>query len=409
MGFRLRSLTIHRFREARPETTLRFNDGWNVLLGQNATGKTSLLNLISMALRGDFAELSAEPFSVSYELAGRGNDLVRVELTHTPPPRVGAPGLNVSGFEIGGGAQTHGVIESRIGGETTRLTIPDDIGPNVPGLHRELRPNLAGAHIAEAMARWRSRGVYANCYRFDEALGMFHNIHGLTDDAVGLPGTVTPIAYLTPQELIVFAGFTPEGGVYSVAPSRDTPQSIDWDLSSCRHLRRATEALGAHRIAASWGVEDVSPGAQSRTLTLRSPAFLLQRSDGSAISSRLLSFGQKRLFAFAWYLDANDGPVVADELVNGMHYAWIEDCVHAMEGRQVFLTAQNPLLLDHIGVASSDEAKSRFILCRNEIDEDGRRRWVWSNPGEAQSAAFFEAYENGILQVHEILRAEGLW
>jgi hypothetical protein len=35
--------------------------------------------------------------------------------------------------------------------------------------------------------------------------------------------------------------------------------------------------------------------------------------------------------------------------------------------------------------------------------------WAWSNPTEAQSAAFFEAYENGILQVHEILRTEGLW
>jgi hypothetical protein len=92
-----------------------------------------------------------------------------------------------------------------------------------------------------------------------------------------------------------------------------------------------------------------------------------------------------------------------------MHYAWIEDCVRAMEGRQVFLTAQNPLILDHVGVAGPEEVSSRFILCRNEIGDNGRRVWAWSNPTEAQSAAFFEAYENGILQVHEILRTEGLW
>lgn len=407
MSFRLRRLTIHRFRDVRPETTLRFNDGWNVLLGQNATGKTSLLNLISMALRGDFVALAEESFAVSYELEGEGEDHLRVHLEHTVASRVGVPELRVGEFKVG--AQTRGTIDSHIGEDSIRLSIPEDSGPSSPMLRAELRPSLATFHLPASPAVLRSREVWMGCYRFDEALGMFRNIHGLEDDAIGLPGTFTAVANIASGALYFLRGFTPKAATYDVEPSFEAPRAIVGDFSACPHLTRAIEALGARNLVATWSVESVNTTPESRTLTLRPPTFLLQRADGSAVSTNQLSFGQKRLFAFAWYLDANDGPVVADELVNGMHYAWIEDCVRAMEGRQVFLTAQNPLLLDHVGVAGPEEASERFVLCRNEIGDKGRRVWAWSNPTEAQSAAFFEAYENGILQVHEILRTEGLW
>lgn len=406
MSFRLRWLTIHRFRDVRPEMTLRFNDGWNVLLGQNATGKTSLLTLISMALRGDFVALAEESFAVSYELEGEGEDHVRVHLEHIGATRTGTPELRVGEFKVG--AQTRGTIDSRIGEESIRLSIPEDI-PQIPRLHAELRPSLATIHVAESLALRRYLKLWMDCFRFDEALGMFRNIHGIEDDAIGLPGTRSAIANIASGVLHFSRGFTPNAATYNVEPSLDAPRAIVGDFTACPNLARAIDALGARNLVATWSVDNVSATPDSRTLTLRPPTFLLQRADGSAVSTNQLSFGQKRLFAFAWYLDANRGPVVADELVNGMHYAWIEDCVRAMEGRQVFLTAQNPLLLDHVGVASAEEATSRFILCRNEIGDNGRRVWAWSNPSEAQSAAFFEAYENGILQVHEILRTEGLW
>ena len=406
MRFRLRRLTIHRFRDVRPETTLRFNDGWNVLLGQNATGKTSLLNLISMALRGDFVALAEESFAVSYELEGEGEDHVRVRLAHTVAPGTSVPELRVGEFKVG--AQTRGTIDSHIGEESIHLSIPEDI-PQIPRLRAELRPSLATIHVAESLALRRYLKLWAVAYRFDEALGMFRNIHGIEDDAIGLPGTHSAIANIASGVLHVYPGFNPKAAFYNVEPSLEAPRAIVGDFTACPNLTRAIEALGARNLVATWSVESVSSTPESRTLTLRPPTFLLQRADGSAVSTNQLSFGQKRLFAFAWYLDANDGPVVADELVNGMHYAWIEDCVRAMEGRQVFLTAQNPLLLDHVGVAGPEEASERFVLCRNEIGDKGRRVWAWSNPTEAQSAAFFEAYENGILQVHEILRTEGLW
>jgi AAA domain/AAA domain, putative AbiEii toxin, Type IV TA system len=407
VSFRLRWLTIHRFRDVRPETTLRFNDGWNVLLGQNATGKTSLLNLISMALRGDFVALAEESFAVSYELEGEGEDHVRVHLEHIGASRTGTPELRVGEFKVG--AQTRGTIESHIAGDSMRLSIPEDVGPGSPMLRAELRPMLATFHSPASPAVMRFRDVWMGCYRFDEALGMFRNVHGIEDDAIGLPGTFTAVANIASGALHFYLGFNPNAAFYTVEPSFASPRAIVGDFSACPNLARAIEALGARNLVATWSVDNVSATPDSRTLTLRPPTFLLQRADGSAVSTNQLSFGQKRLFAFAWYLDANSGPLVADELVNGMHYAWIEDCVRAMEGRQVFLTAQNPLILDHVGVAGPEEVSSRFILCRKEIGDNGRRVWAWSNPTEAQSAAFFEGYENGILQVHEILRTEGLW
>ena len=122
-----------------------------------------------------------------------------------------------------------------------------------------------------------------------------------------------------------------------------------------------------------------------------------------------MSFGQKRLFTFAWYLDANPDVVVADELVNGMHYEWIEDCTRAMEGRQVFVTAQNPLLLDHVSVSSPEDVTRSFVLCGATRTDTTHREVRWTHPSAEQAAEFFRYYENGVLRVHEILRTERLW
>src|SRR5678810_540074 len=50
---RLTRLKINRFRNVTPGTELRFDDGINVLLGRNGTGKTTLLELICALVGGD--------------------------------------------------------------------------------------------------------------------------------------------------------------------------------------------------------------------------------------------------------------------------------------------------------------------------------------------------------------------
>src|SRR5215510_4037939 len=65
----LRTLRIRRFRNAAP-AELQFNRDFNVLLGQNAAGKTTLLDLIAACASSNFSEFEQTPFSVEYEVSG---------------------------------------------------------------------------------------------------------------------------------------------------------------------------------------------------------------------------------------------------------------------------------------------------------------------------------------------------
>lgn len=145
---------------------------------------------------------------------------------------------------------------------------------------------------------------------------------------------------------------------------------------------------------------------------------LFRRADGSLISHELLSFGQKRLFSFLWYLAARQGhpngwwprlPVVADELLNGLHHDWIEVCFDRLRDCQSFLATQHPFLLDHIPIESADAARTSFVRCSLGTGPDGREQMVWRNFTEDEAERFFTAYQTGIQQVSEVLRTEGLW
>ncbi|MFS8069905.1 MAG: AAA family ATPase, partial [Byssovorax sp.] len=64
----LKRLKIEKYRNVAPGTVLEFNDGFNVLLGQNGTGKTTLLELIAMVTASRFGSLKDTEFSISYTL-----------------------------------------------------------------------------------------------------------------------------------------------------------------------------------------------------------------------------------------------------------------------------------------------------------------------------------------------------
>jgi hypothetical protein len=136
--------------------------------------------------------------------------------------------------------------------------------------------------------------------------------------------------------------------------------------------------------------------------------FDFTRRDRSIINHTQLSYGQKRLLSFYYYLACSPACVVADELVNGMHHEWIEACLEDLGARQSFLTSQNPLLLDYLGFESAEEVRSSFVLCRSEQHGD-REQLHWENMTTEDAEGFFSAYQVGIQHVSEILRTRGLW
>jgi hypothetical protein len=82
----LKRLKLHKFRYIKPGTELLFTERFNVLLGRNGTGKTTLLDLISTVLRSDFSSLRDEEFDIEYEYTHEnGSGSVRVANALKPP------------------------------------------------------------------------------------------------------------------------------------------------------------------------------------------------------------------------------------------------------------------------------------------------------------------------------------
>jgi hypothetical protein len=121
-----------------------------------------------------------------------------------------------------------------------------------------------------------------------------------------------------------------------------------------------------------------------------------------------LSYGQKRLLSFAYYLACNPSAIVVDELVNGLHHGWIDYCIESIGARQAFLTSQNPLLFDYLQLQSSADVRDKFVLC-NCDREGGNHHIDWARMSESEATMVFDAYEAGIEHVGQILRTRGLW
>jgi hypothetical protein len=136
--------------------------------------------------------------------------------------------------------------------------------------------------------------------------------------------------------------------------------------------------------------------------------FVFTLDDGTVITHKALSYGQKRLLSFLYHLSLNDDIVIADELVNGLHYDWIDACIREIGDRQAFLTSQNPVLLDFLPFESAEQVRRSFLLCRLERREGGSVM-VWKNLDKDDAEEFFRSYKTKALQVSEILRMQGLW
>lgn len=401
-----------------------------MLLGHNGSGKTTLLNLISMVLRSDFSALREERFEIEFELSNEHGRLIG-EIKNDPTSHddtiISEP-LNeltrwCTAYRFRS-ESSQGVVEVSSDGTSTRQT--SDAGPaktlpvarliDVPFLY----VMFGGRSLVASDGAFVSSVFWSNsAFRFDEALETYFAV--IDDDRAGRDPFVAPAARLLTGDR-AGAGVSIRSGSHSrfsvgriLQPISPIPSVGVVEMNSTSqayagsNISHLPELFGFAGMTVGMTVlESFDDAMKQRWYELGHLAFSFTRKDGTVQRHDLLSFGQKRLLAFMYYLDVNPDFVVADELVNGMHHSWIEACVEAMKGRQVFLASQNPLLLDFLEFSSIEQVQRTFVRC--QVDRSGEAEQIlWGNFSDEAAARFFESYQVGIQHVNEILRTEGLW
>ncbi|MBL4850403.1 MAG: AAA family ATPase [Planctomycetes bacterium] len=417
---KLRWLEITSFRNVVPGTRIEFSDGMNVLLGKNGTGKTNLLHLISMAIRADFSDARAEPFEIGLKLEdGGGWDLqVRLKNIRLLAPGVGSPGSENQApgptFDLSSNAvlrsEELGVLEVAVEEGVAKATLN---GTALEGLPRwATRSVLDGVMCAWLEVRDLSNNVggapafftltLEPAFRFDERLLAFEAMHGRGESSLSSPPGASLRVTRWPSGEASTAWqdrFLPPVLAMSCLDSAPLPgEAREYEC-------QAGVLMGLEKVVWIPRLEEKSQ-KEGRVHELYSAFdFGCVTPAGGYLSDEKLSFGEKRLLAFFYYLDANPNFVIADELANGLHYDWIEAALDALGHRQSFLTSQNSLLLDFLPVSSAEEASRLFIRCEHSEE----RKWRWSNFTEKEGQEFYRDLSVGVEHVSQILRTRGLW
>lgn len=353
---KLRRLQIDQYRNVRP-CELRFNEGFNIVLGLNGTGKTTLLSLLSDLLRWHIGAISdGEPFRLRLDVTQDGRD------------------------------QSLGLYQP--------ITEAQELD------HRRHSELIRDSRI-----------------RFSEGLETLAELEA--GEWGSLEDTKSQVLRVIPSpgnpSFILSAVGPPLERALRAQSARDRVVLSAEDLPLLGEVARiegfAAVSLHIERI------EKVPVGHQRWLHRYGRPRFYITRKDGSELYHDRLSRGQKRLLAFLYYLEANPDIVIADELVNDLHHAWIQHCVERIGNRQAFLTSQNPLLFDHLTFDSAEQVARSFVLCSTvsgsviseSEDLAQSEELIWRNPSEEEAESFFRAYQAGVLHVSEILRSKGLW
>jgi energy-coupling factor transporter ATP-binding protein EcfA2 len=376
----LSEFEIRAFRNVKP-TTLKFRPGLNVVLGRNAAGKTTLLNLLADSL----GVVTAEPTERTVVVLVRdgANSLSRSRTVTTV---------------IGQDRSRTGelAIAERFDADFAEGRFSATIGEGSLQLDEQVRP-VAGPPLGTLVDALRERSpalllrflglADTDSHRLDESLDYFHALLAFRQVRGG-----PSASYYSPS---LPAGMRR----FEIMHDKDVGPNF-----TATFLDRAARTMGYQRAHGRIDVESKTTGATTETrLTNLRFGF---SSGQDSFTHTSLSYGEKRLLAFFAISDACPDIVIADELVNGLHHEWIKACIEELGQRQAFLTSQNPLLLDYLEFESASDVQKGFVLCERSAD---RSQLLWRNPSDEEAAEFFAAYTTGIQTVSEILVSKGFW
>lgn len=431
----LRDIEILRFRTVRPGTKLAFNNGPNILLGKNGTGKTTLLKLIAAAASVSFHEFQEEEFEVSWHMSLGENEL-RCTASHRKEPphsdQNAALATELARLTANTWHSRLEVVISGAGQQSARFTWLDGQLRTERDGKIEQYPTQS-SFIAQTGTSFIPHIILGDLLqRKDAILPINPSLFGFTDTGPRLDESlvwfyreIIGAAKLTISEMKtapnLLSNFPQPSGIpsnfFTSIFSKKLAGSPDYfEVTSNEQpmLQQACKALGFASCALRVEFERSEKGSShlqgvERTLHYGNVRFLFTKIDGTRLSHTHLSFGQLRLFAFLYYAELYASIIVADELTNGLHHAMIELCFATIGVRQSFLATQNPLLLDHVGFHSAEEAQRTFILCELLEQSSDQEAMQWRNMNAEEANEFFADYEVGIQHVNDILRTRGLW
>lgn len=356
----LKRLLIKQFRNVRPGTEIFFNPGYNIFLGKNGTGKTTLLEIISCFMRRDFSKFANDEFNLELETSNR--DILT--------------------------AQSNIPINSN----QSTWTI------NISPLDKSLATALNTFYQNDRNA------IFCNPFeRFDESLDIFQRMINQTH-----PEHVKIDIRFLPKKSI-WASFLPSSILNIFLNAHETDME-NFKISHTKEqtinmLSQFTKLLELNNAEIIFANPEIIPTNGANKYIFDAMSFNFYFKNGHKVPHTKLSYGQKRLLAFLYYIECNESMIIADEMSNGFHYDWIKECMDLIKDRQCFLSSQNPILLDHLSFEDKSEIQHTFVKC--EFDE--QYRIVWSNFTDDDVDDFWGAYQVRIQEVSEILRAKGLW
>jgi hypothetical protein len=430
---KLTKLEIHRYRDIAPGTELMFSPAFNLVLGRNGTGRTTLLELISLVLGSDFSGLIHEEFSLEYDLALAGMEIhvvARNELRSRGGPepvrlsREGAKLMPLRTPEVLSEFAPFIEATLKLEAPEARLVMRADASglfcevEGQKGYSRRMQWSvldrtvwtllfMAAQYIDREMkARLKEllrRTFLLAPSRFDEALGMFEHIGNIKYAMEMRDEEVFPLG------LMALPTWMP-GWLRQRVEQEPPTEAIEFRHDDLPRSFLSRFVAMAGFVAGKLRLEVLEKRTYENggRLGFGQFSFHFTRPDGSVLTQAQLGHGQKRLLSFLYYLDVNEDFVVADELANSLHPHWVSACLGELGDRQAFLTSQSPLLFEHVSLGSAADFRTSLILCGVGLHE-GREQRSWSNPTGELAEKLSAAIKVGDSSLGALLRAHGLW
>ncbi|HZI11961.1 MAG TPA: AAA family ATPase [Myxococcus sp.] len=410
---KLQWLQVHGFRSVKPGTRLSFSPSLNVLLGQNGTGKTTLLELVAAVASSDFTRLMPEALDVEYELAS-ATGRITARVRNVPQ---GSPG---AGLTMDLAVAPHDMswpLVIRREGQQVTIARQEDASDVV---QERIAPEVAGrlwlvlmsggiawveksgegtSAVEPLLTLAREVSAQVGFGRLDEGLDYFGQLLQVELRLSRRPaGVLATGSGLASEDLL--------DGLRRLAASQWGAERYVLSADSVPFLRDAAALLGFAGAEAILSPMAAQPQGKYETLTLGNLELYFTGPGGQRVSALHLGYGQKRLLAFLHYLAHARAVAVADELGHALHPRQLRACLERLSSRQAFFTTQNPMLLDGLAFESPEQVRAIFVLCRRD---EVTGHLVWEDMSAEAAAGFFEAWRAAPGRVAELLQAQGLW